>query len=225
MSAVNKAAEDFTDMNNDKIHPNEGELIEKIKILSDKSDPVVISIDGHSASGKTTLAGRLAELLNAEGLTAGVVHMDDFFLPPQLRTGERLSEPGGNVHYERFSEEIFVPLSSLKENKNSKSSPLIYHKFDCGTMSYSDDPAVIPLSRVYIIEGAYSQRPEFISLYDLKIFMDITESEQRERILARNGAEGYKNFREKWIPMENRYFERFRIKENSDIVFYTSHTM
>ena len=34
--------------------------------------------------------------------------MDDFFLPMELRTAERLEEPGGNVHYERFSAEVDV---------------------------------------------------------------------------------------------------------------------
>ena len=63
--------------------------------------PFIIAIDGRAASGKSTLAQQLGELLDAD-----VIHMDDFFLPPSLRTKERLSEPGGNVHYERFAEEV-----------------------------------------------------------------------------------------------------------------------
>ena len=47
----------------------------------------VIAIDGRCASGKSTLAQQLA------GLTgAGIIHMDDFFLPRELRTEERLTE-------------------------------------------------------------------------------------------------------------------------------------
>ena len=38
--------------------------------------------------------------------------MDDFFLPPALRTPERRSEPGGNVHYERFLTEVLPNLRS-----------------------------------------------------------------------------------------------------------------
>ena len=33
--------------------------------------------------------------------------MDDYFLQPYQRTEERLAEPGGNVDYERFKEEIY----------------------------------------------------------------------------------------------------------------------
>jgi energy-coupling factor transporter ATP-binding protein EcfA2 len=61
---------------------------------------IVISIDGSSASGKTTLAKNLASLLNGE-----TVHCDDFFLPAELRTEKRLNEAGGNIHYERLKAE------------------------------------------------------------------------------------------------------------------------
>ena len=61
----------------------------------------VIAIDGRAASGKTTLSLALGDILGA-----GVVHMDDFFLPGELRTKERLSEAGGNLHRERFSDEV-----------------------------------------------------------------------------------------------------------------------
>ena len=55
-----------------------------------KDGPVVIALDGRAASGKSTAAAILSEALGA-----GVVAMDDFFLPPELRTPERLSQPGG----------------------------------------------------------------------------------------------------------------------------------
>lgn len=61
----------------------------------------VIAMDGRAAAGKTTLAEELAVTLGG-----AVVHMDDFFLPGELRTPERLAAPGGNVHAERFVEEV-----------------------------------------------------------------------------------------------------------------------
>ena len=70
----------------------------------------VAAIDGRCASGKTTLAKALAKETGA-----GVIHMDDFFLPEELRTKERLSSPGGNVHYERFREEV---LENLKRKRD-----------------------------------------------------------------------------------------------------------
>ena len=84
----------------------------------------VIAIDGRAASGKSTLAARLAEILDTD-----IVHMDDFFLPPSLRTAERLAEPGGNVHYERFAETI---ISHLKNNES-----FTYPVFNCSKMQLS----------------------------------------------------------------------------------------
>ena len=91
---------------------------------------IVIAIDGRCASGKTTLA----KALQTEGLpekvatektflkkqNVGVIHMDDFFLPRELRTKERLSEAGGNVDYERFAEEAEKTRMTLDANSRKE---------------------------------------------------------------------------------------------------------
>ena len=76
---------------------------------------LAVALDGCCASGKTTLARRLARELEAD-----VVPMDDFFLPPKLRMPDRLSQPGGNVHYERFSIQIIDPLLAAKRAGGKK---------------------------------------------------------------------------------------------------------
>ena len=55
-----------------------------------------------TGSGKTTLANELSEMHN----NIPIFHADDFFLLPELRTEERLNEPGGNIHYERMKAEV-----------------------------------------------------------------------------------------------------------------------
>ena len=65
----------------------------------------VIAIDGRCASGKTTFALRM------EAFGFYTVHADHFFLPPDLRTPERLALPGGNIHSERFLTEVAMPLA------------------------------------------------------------------------------------------------------------------
>ena len=59
---------------------------------------------------------------------------------------------------------------------------------------------------ITIIEGAYSLHPLFDSIYDIKVFCDIDKDMQKERIIKRNGAQGYINFRDRWIPMEEKLF-------------------
>ena len=61
-------------------------------------------------------------------------------------------------------------------------------------------------------------REDFREVYDCKIFLKLPEDVQKQRIMARNGKEMYEIFRDKWIPMENRYFEAFQIADKASLV-------
>lgn len=182
-------------------------LIDKIEeLLMNKSD-AIIGIDGYCASGKTTLAMQLAEKFNAQ-----IIHMDDFFLPPEMRTEGRLSETGGNVHYERFNAEV---VSELK-----KGTEFAYRAFRCKYGDFGEIRRILP-DKPVIIEGSYAFHPEIKLSYDLKIFVKADYETRLERILQRNGAEALRVFKKKWIPLENRYFDEFNIEENCDIIKQT----
>lgn len=164
---------------------------------------LIIAIDGRAASGKSTAAALLKDILGAE-----VIHMDDFFLPPTLRTDERLSQAGGNVHYERFIEEVLPKLSST--------DGFSYTKFDCSIMDFNGIVNIGP-SAVKIVEGSYSCHPKLGKYADLTVFSDCAPQEQMRRIQKRNGEKMAEMFRTKWIPMEENYFAHFSISENADI--------
>ena len=177
-------------------------ITQSIDTLLCKQDFLLVAIDGSCTAGKTTLAGMLAEIYECN-----VFHMDDFFLRPEQRTPERYAEVGGNVDYERFLEEVLIPLKSRK--------PFSFRPFDCSTFTLAQPVAVTP-KKLNIIEGTYSQHPYFGDPYDLKIFLTITTELQRQRILDRP-AFLQKRFFEEWIPMEQRYFDGFQICHKSDI--------
>ena len=166
-------------------------------------DGGVIAIDGRAASGKSTLAEELSKLLSAP-----VVHMDDFFLPPQKRTPERLAEPGGNVDYERFKEEVLPGL---------KQGDFAYGVFDCSVMRVTEQ-ASVPAAPWRIVEGGYSHHPCFGDYADVLIFLSVEPSEQLHRLIRRNGEEMAEMFKTRWIPMEERYFEAFEIRNKADVV-------
>ena len=164
---------------------------------------VIVAIDGNCTSGKTTLARQLSEIYDCS-----VFHMDDFFLRPEQRTPERFAEIGGNIDYERFLEEVLLPLRSGAE--------FSYRPFSCSTFTLSDPVSVRP-GRLTIIEGTYSLHPRFGDSYDLKVRLTISPELQRQRILERP-AFLHQRFFQEWIPMEDRYFEAFRISEQADLV-------
>jgi len=188
-------------------------LLKQIKDYTDKrvdkytnglSRPLIIAIDGRAASGKSTLAEQLSELLGAD-----VIHMDDFFLPTELRSEERLTEPGGNVHYERFCEEVLLYLNSPEV--------FSYRIFDCSRMDYNGE-RTIRSTQIRIVEGSYSHHPKFGKYADLFVFSDVDAEEQLRRIRVRNGEEKAQIFAKKWIPMEERYFAAFGTKTHAGAV-------
>ena len=188
-------------------------LLKIIETCVDKCDadstempkrPFVIAIDGRAASGKSTLAEQLSKLLGAD-----VIRMDDFFLPPELRSEERLAEPGGNVHYERFCEDVLPYLKSPEL--------FSYRIFDCSRMDYNGE-STVRNTPIRIVEGSYSHHPKFGKYADLFVFSDVDAVEQMRRIRLRNGEEKAQMFAKKWIPMEERYFTTFGIKTHADTV-------
>lgn len=193
-------------------------LYEISRLLDEKSGQVRVVIDGRAASGKTTAAELIAgyfsgaylhEFPDARSFTTEIIHADDFFLPPSLRTPERLNETGGNLHRERFYDEIIANLDSP--------DGFSYRVFECSKMDYAPEPRKVKPCRLLVFEGAYSLHPDFGDYYDLAIFSDISPDEQRRRILSRNGERMLKRFEQEWIPMEEKYFAGFNIRQKCKI--------
>lgn len=174
-----------------------------ILVAASKLDGGVIVIDGPCASGKSTMATQLAAILKGP-----IVRIDDFFLPMELRTEDRLAEAGGNVHYERFKGEVLPGLAS--------GEAFCYTKFDCSKMDYGARVEV-PKSAWRIVEGSYSHHPYFGEYGDIRAFSMIDPIEQMRRILVRNGEEMAVRFKNVWIPMENRYFEEYNISKRAHL--------
>lgn len=181
-------------------------LTQRIDILLTKQPQVIIAIDGNCTAGKTTLASHLGTIYDCN-----IFHMDDFFLKPELRTVERLKTPGGNVHYERFHDEVLIPLTSCKA--------FSYRPYDCHSQLLTDAIKVLP-KPLNIVEGTYSMHPELAAAYDLSVFLMVDTNMQRERILDRNPS-FHTNFFQKWIPMEELYFNECRVKERCEIIIDT----
>lgn len=168
----------------------------------------VVAIDGRCGSGKTTLSALLCELYGAPA-----VHMDDFFLPPERKTPERLAQPGGNVDRERFSREVLPGLLS--------GEAFAYLPYNCHAGALSQDAVQVPAARVRVVEGVYCLHPEIARSYHVKLFLTVSSQTQRRRILARSGAEMLARFELEWIPLEERYFEAFSIEKACDAVICT----
>ena len=178
-------------------------VIDAVEALRGTKSPVILVMDGMSCAGKTTAAAALSRRWNAP-----VVHMDDFYLPRELRTPERRAEPGGNVHYERFLEEVLPHLS--------RGEPFTYRLFDCAVMDYRGK-AEVPAADVILVEGAYAMHPRFGDYGDVTVFFSVDPEEQLRRVAQREpgNEDDYEN---RWIPLENAYHAAYHTRDRADIV-------
>lgn len=154
--------------------------------INRQQKPLIIAIEGKCASGKTTLANMFINKYC-------VIHIDDFFLPPEKKTKDRLNEVGGNINYEA----IFDMLEAIKDKMIIE-----YDKYDCHANAYSH--MSMPYNDVIILEGVYSFHPYFNKFIDKLVFLETDEVEQRERINMRPNAD---MFYKVWMPLEERYYQ------------------
>lgn len=178
-------------------------VFEKVDKLLKGDKPCIIAVEGMCGSGKSYLAELLSNTYDCN-----VFHMDDYFLPLEMKTAERLAEPGGNVHYERFKEEVLEPLRT--------NQTVIYRPYLCGVWKY-DEPRTISPKKISIIEGSYCMHPTLRESYDLTVFLEVDYNEQLQRIAQRNGENSLQQFVDRWIPLENLYFNQLDIKNLCDI--------
>lgn len=176
-------------------------LVKLIQQKSNGHELFLVAIDGCTASGKTTLAERMAIVLNAP-----IIHLDDFYQPN--KTEERLSQPGGNCDHERFESEVLIPLK--------KSGEVSYRPYDCQRDAYLE-PIKIMKSKIIIVEGSYALYPSLSKYYDFRIFLTLDPKLQLERLKIRNPQQ-YDTFVSEWIPLEEKYFEVCRPQKQCDLV-------
>lgn len=183
-------------------------LLKEIDKLLRKDKDIIIAIDGLCGSGKSYLANLISLLYDCN-----VFHMDDYFLPFEMKTKERLSVPGSNVHYERFKDEI---LTGLVRNES-----IIYQPYQCATRDLAE-PIQVESKKLNIVEGTYSLHPTLVKAYDYKVFLTVNPEVQKNRILKRNGEEKLQQFIHMWIPLEKLYFDSLHINMQCDKVIDTT---
>ena len=180
-------------------------IAERARAIAAEKGRATVFIDGRCASGKSTLARRLGELLGAN-----VFHVDDFFLPFEQKTAERLSRPGENVDHERFLSEVLIP--------HRENVPFAFRPYDCSSGTLAPPVSVVPTS-ITVVEGVYCCRPELYPFGDLHLFLTVSPEEQMRRILARNGERMAERFRLEWIPMEEAYFSAFSVEARCEATY------
>lgn len=178
-------------------------ITDKINKLLDINEKIIIAIDGKCTSGKTSLASEFLKCYDCN-----VFHMDDFYLPFELRTDETMKKIGGNIDFERLINEV---INNIKSDNGFK-----YGIFNCADGEISNYITVEP-KKINIIEGVYCMHPYIKNIYNMKLFLDISEEEQLIRLKHRN-PDKFDQFVNVWVPRENIYFDSMNINEEYDLI-------
>lgn len=141
----------------------------------------VVAIDGPAGSGKTTLAGRLADVL-----AAPVVHMDDLYAG-----WDGLADAP-----ERLLEWILEPLASGR--------PARYRRYDWIAGRYAEWVDVPP-GHTLVIEGCASGARSGAPYLSFLIWVDAPEAVRMRRGIERDG-ETFRPHWERWAAQERVHF-------------------
>ncbi len=162
---------------------------------------LLVTLDGPCASGKTTLAGKLAQVFGAE-----VIHTDDYVIPHAQKTAERLAVPGGNCDAERLIREVAGPFA--------EGLPVKYRRYDCRADRLLDEE-LLPPAQVLILEGSYCSLPAIRKYAGVPLFLDAPWPIREARLRERESPVFLRGFYERWIPLENAYFEAYGLPDEA----------
>jgi uridine kinase len=155
---------------------------------------VFVGIDGRAGTGKTRLAGMIADAVPE----AVVVHVDDF-------AGPLVPE----WDWPRFRDQVLAPLLDGR--------PARYQRWEWNRA----EPAEwhdVPVGRLVVVEGVSSTRAELNAPWALQIWVDAPREVRLQRAVERDGPGMLRHWTEVWMPSEEAYIARERPQERVDLI-------
>ena len=194
-------------------------MIGKIRL----SHPVRVGIDGVDCSGKTSLAGELASLI--EGLKGDVIRVsiDGFHNPKEIRYRQGRKSPRGfyedTFDLQAILKCVLLPLGPGGDCRYNPS------QFDYRT----DSPQVgswqqAAQDSVLLFDGIFLHRPELRPHWDFTIFVHVEFDEtvrrarERDQYLFGDPDEVEAIYRERYIPGQRIYLETEKPVDKADVV-------
>ena len=181
--------------------------------------PLVVSLDGRSGVGKSTLAPKVAE-----ETVAAIVPVDEFYAGAITDAEwDRMTaqERWANVFcWESLRIQVIKPLLAGCPARwfpiDFDTGPLIDGTYLLKTSLTEIEPAP-----VIILDGVYSSGPQLADLLDLAVLIDAPDEERRARLASREDAEFLAKWHARWDAVEDFYFSQVRARNSFDLVVTT----
>ncbi|MEN9389343.1 MAG: hypothetical protein RLY61_427 [Candidatus Parcubacteria bacterium] len=199
----------------DKLNSDIEKVISKIiELIKNSAKPRLVALDGRSGTGKTTIAKHIASRLDGV-----VILADNFWIggPDEewdLRTPQEKSEQA--IDWKRIRMDVLEPLLAGK--------PASWHPFNWKAgEGLDEEPIEAQPTKLVILDGAYSSRPELQDIIDLSVLVEVPDDNNRRgRLINREGKEYMDDWHKRWDPAEDYYFSKVRPKSSFDMII-TNH--
>jgi uridine kinase len=179
-----------------------------------KNGPILVALDGRSGAGKSTLAQ-----LIAEGTGGGIVVGDDFYSggnDDKWRGHSAQAKADEAIDWKRMRREVLEPLLA---GRPASWHPLAFDP-GFGWTGWKDELVSLEPADVFILDGAYSARPELADIIDVSVLIEAPDKARRKRMLARDGAAFTEAWHKIWDSAEDYYFSKVRPKNSFDLVIW-----
>ena len=184
-----------------------------LKLIAKKGTPLVLTIVGPTAAGKSEITLRLQQALEAAGKTCTNIEMDNFYKDREFRDGKPMDTR--IIHYNLF-------LQAMQALQAGKPAELPQYDFILATSSHDLEGNLRPgcttrevqPADVILLEGNFPfQIPEITHLIDIKAVYLAEDSIRLKRKWRRDV-----DYRKKYDPayLSNRYF-RTQFLRNEEI--------
>lgn len=171
--------------------------------------PLLVALDGRSGTGKSRFADDLATQFDAL-----VIRGDDFYSGGTheewvLRTPKE--KANRCIDWRRLRLEVLEPLLA------GQTTQWRTHDWATGRGLSKEVSRAAP-TRVIILDGAYSARPELSDLIDVSVLVTAHDQTRRARLRGREGESTMEAWHRVWDEAEDYYFTEVVRPHDVDVV-------
>lgn len=185
--------------------------------------PTRVAIDGVDASGKTTLAGELAPLIERRGRTVIRASVDGFHRPRAERYRRGADSPEGyyedSFDYAALREMLLLPLGP--EGSRTYRTRIFDFRTD---VPLDEPPRIAPPDVILLFDGVFLLRPELRDLWDVRIFVaadfavTLRRSQVRDVSLFGDAEAVRARYEQRYIPGQQLYLSRAQPRLHADVI-------
>ena len=199
------------------------QMLAKMIFQVEADHPVRVAIDGVDASGKTTLADELAQVLLEANRQIIRASADNFHNPERIRRRRGGLSPEGfyydSYNYDDLEEVLLKPLGP-EGDRRYRTAVFSLHQ---------DQPVEMPVKEaaqdaILLIDGIFLLRPRLMPFWDLTLYLDADYAQTMARGVRRDAelygspGEAAQRYQERYVPGQKLYHKQANPLDKADIL-------